>query len=101
MPAYKILKEKEITRNAGDDTEVAFVLPVLFDVANVNVRFTVDDRSGQQLYKIEKVNMQVTGQRVAVPIAKHVFKVPGRFRWTLKVIQGGEITVGKGDFIAV
>jgi hypothetical protein len=104
MATYVIKKERTITRQAGDDNEVSFILPQVFPADEVALRFGIFynvSNNREPLLVLTQDEAYNEEQTVTFPIHKDdTANKKGPFRWELEVTHEGKThTIGRGDFV--
>jgi hypothetical protein len=103
MPTYLIKKEKKITRQSGDDSEVSFILPEVFPPDETELRFGIfynQSTNREPLIIFEHLEAQVEENKVTFFIDKEITaNKKGPFLWELEVTHEGRThTIGRGEF---
>jgi len=102
MATFLIKKEKTITRQQGDTSDVTFVFPDVINPEDFSIKFSVWSNVSQGTLLFEKTqdDMEIGEQTVAIPIDREdTVTVNGDRYWEL-VIYNEHVThtIGKGTF---
>jgi hypothetical protein len=103
MATYLIKKEKKITRQAGDDSEVSFILPEVFPAEETEVRFGIfynQSTNREPLIILNTEDAQIEEQKVTFLLEKEItINKKGPLLWELEVTHEGRThTIGRGEF---
>ncbi|MCP9765156.1 hypothetical protein [Lacihabitans soyangensis] len=102
MATYLVKNRIKIRRQAGNDCDVVFNVPDVFQVAGTTFKFAVYDKTQPYRLVFEKTGTAIvaTGQRLEIVINKaDTLNKHGLYDWELEAVKNGkEVTIGMGDF---
>lgn len=102
MATFLIKKEKTITRQQGDTSDVTFVFPDVIPPAAYSINFSVwsNASQGDLLFEKDQSQMQIEEQTVTVPISREETSgISGERYWELRIFnEHTSHTIGKGIF---
>lgn len=102
MATYLVKKPIKIRRQAGDDCDVVFNVPDVFQVAGTAWSFVVFEKAqpNKVLFVKDGVAITTSGQRVEILISRNDTRNRhGLYDWELMATKDGkEITAGMGEF---
>lgn len=104
MSTYLIDSRFTITRQAGDISDVVFVMQNTLPLTGMTVKFQV--RSSRGVLIIDKTtangSITVVGQQITIPLlATDTYGYKGTFNWECEISSvpdNKKITIGFGDF---
>jgi hypothetical protein len=105
MSTYLIQEPFTITRQAGDISDVVFVLQNTLSLSGKTVKFQVRSSRGVLIIdKVSPTNITVLSQTITIPLlAADTYGYKGTYSWELEISASTTFksTIGFGDFIII